>query len=317
MQRLTVVVLLAGALAGPLSEPARAQDPAPEGVKVVLELSRRFYYAGDPFPLRVSIGNDGAKKVANPVKTPFFRGFEVSTSDGEVIEPTGDPGVAEPSRPDKLAPGAFYGAIVDLTKIYPQLLDVGRYEVRWAANGLESETIVVKMIPRYDASKDYVARVSTTAGAIVIELLGSSAPLAVKNFVDLANADFYDGRAFTEVRPDAFVVGGASAGYTYPAEVSALPVVAGTVLMKPVSPSPPANGAEFIIALRPQPGWTGQFTVVGQVIEGLQVARKISKVPSTGSGANPPFKPLEAVLIQDVVITEKPDGEGRPQVPAS
>ena len=317
MQRLTVLALLACVLVGPLWTPARAQDPATAGVKVVLELSQRFYYAGDPFPLRVSIGNDGAKKVANPIETPFFKGFEVRASDGEVIEPTGAPGVSEPSRPDKLAPGSFYGAIVDLTEIYPELLEAGRYEVRWAANGVESEIIAVKMIPRYDPSKDYVARLSTSEGDIVIELLEGSAPLAVKNFVDLAHADFYDNRSFNEIRPDAFIVGGGSAGYTYPAELSRLPVVAGTVLMKPMSPSPPANGAEFIIALRPEPGWTGQFTVVGQVVEGLDVARKISQIPSTGRTGNPAFKPLEAVLIQDVAIVEKPDGERRPQVPAS
>jgi len=317
MQRLPFLALLACALIGPLSTSTRAQDPATAGVKVVLELSQRFYYAGDPFPLRVSIGNDGAKRVANPIKTPFFKGFEVRTSAGEVIEPTGDPGVPEPSRPDKLTPGSFYGAIVDLTEIYPELLEVGRYEVRWAANGVESEIIVVKMIPRYDPSKDYVARLSTSEGAIVIELLQDSAPLAVKNFVDLANADFYDNRSFNEIRADAFIVGGGSAGYTYPAELSPLPIVAGTVLMKPMSPSPPANGAEFIIALRPEPGWTGQFTVVGQVVEGLDVARRISQLPSTGRAGNPAFKPLEAVRIEDVAITEKPDGERRPQVPAS
>jgi len=317
MERLPVLTLLACALAGAVAAPPRAESPGPEGVKVVLELSQRFYYAGDPLPIRVSVGNDGAKKVANPVKTSLFRGFEVRAGDGKVIEPSGDPGVAEPARPDKLAPSSFYGAIVDLTRVYPELLEVGRYEVLWIADGLESDTIVVKMIPRYDPSKDYVARVSTTEGAIVIELLKGSAPLAVKNFVDLAHADFYDDRTFNEVRPDAYVVGGASAGYSYPAELSPLPVVAGTVLMKPMSASPPANGAEFIIALRPEPGWTGQLTVVGQVVEGLDVARKISQLPSTGRGASPAFEPLKTVLIRDVTITEKPDGESRPQVPAS
>lgn len=44
-----------------------------------------------------------------------------------------------------------------------------------------------------------MARLSTGEGAIVIELLEDSAPLVVKNFVDLANADFYDRRSFGEI----------------------------------------------------------------------------------------------------------------------
>jgi cyclophilin family peptidyl-prolyl cis-trans isomerase len=316
MTRPTVLVLVACALCGLASAPVPAQESSPGGVKVVLELGQRFYYAGDPFPVRISIGNEGTEKVANPVKKALFGGFEVRGSDGEVIKASGEAGVAEPTRPDKLAPNSFYGAVVDLTKIYPELLETGRYEVRWAANGVESERIVVRMIPRYDPSKRYLARLSTTQGVIVIELL-KAAPLAVKNFVDLAHAGFYDDRRFYEVRPDAFIVGGGSSGYTYPAELAPVPVVAGTVVMKPASPSPPANGAEFIIALRPEPGWTGQFTVVGQVVEGLEVARKISQVPSSGAAGRPQFKPLTPVLIRNVEITERPVGEDRRQDPAS
>jgi cyclophilin family peptidyl-prolyl cis-trans isomerase len=317
MQRLTVLALSACVLAVPASAPVLARESAPDGVKVVLELNQRFYYAGDPFPVRISIGNEGAEKVSNPLKKPLFRGFEVRTADGEILEPSGDPGVAEPSRPDKLAPASFYGAVVDLTRIYPDLREVGQYEVRWAASGIESETIVVRMIPRYDPSKSHVVRLSTTEGVIVIELLKNSAPLAVKNFVDLAHAGFYDDRSIFEVRPDAFIVGGGYSGYTFPAELTPVAVVAGTVLLKPASLSPPANGAEFIIALRPEPGWTGQLTVVGQVVEGLDVARKISRLPSTGQAGKPRFKPLTPILIRDVTISEKPEDGNGPQVPRS
>lgn len=291
---------------------ATAAQDAPDGrVKAVLALSQRFYYAGDPLRVRISIGNEGTQPVANPVKTPLFRGFQVR-SGGKAIEAQGEPDVAEPARPEKLSPNAFYGSVVDLTKIYPQLLQPGEYEIEWSGGDVRSDTLVVRLIPRYDPAKDYTARLETDEGTIVLAFLKDAAPLAVKNFIDLAHAHFYDGLIFHEVRPDWYVAGGdplgtgaGGAGYSYPAETPALPVVAGTVLMKPVSPSPPSNSSQFILMLRPEPTWTGQFTVFAQVIDGLEVAKRISRLPSTQQTAQPFFKPLKDVHLRRVVVEEK------------
>lgn len=300
-------ILFAALLA--LGNPAHA---APSEVKAVLELSQRFYYAGDPLHLKVSVGNDGAEAVKNPVKTALFKGFEVRDAGGKNLEPAGEPNVSEPARPDKLASKAFYGSIVDLTSIYPQLRERGRYDIRWSADGVSSATLTVKIIPRYDPNQDYRAKIRTNKGDFVIELFDDSSPLAVKNFVDLANADFYDGLLIHEARRDHMLVGGdptgtgaGGAGYTYPAEPSSTPVVAGTVLMKPVSPAPPANSSQFIVMLRPEPSWTGHFTVLGQITEGFNVAREISRVPTTGGTSAPFFRPTEEVRIRDVVVEAK------------
>ena len=92
----------------------------------------------------------------------------------------------------------------------------------------------------------------------------------------------------------------------YPAEQSAFPLVAGTVVMRPVRAAPPANGSTFVIMLRPQPTWTGQVTVLGQVVEGLDVVQRLSRVPSSMRNSQPNFKPLREVMIQRVTIREKP-----------
>ena len=64
---------------------------------------------------------------------------------------------------------------------------------------------------------------------------------------------------------------------TFPAEQSTLPLVAGTVVLKPVGAAPPANGSTFVILLKPQPAWTGQVTVLGQVTRGGRRIRLTSR----------------------------------------
>lgn len=303
MRRFLILVLLVAAGAGIL-----AATPT-DSVKAVLELDQQFYYVGDPFLVKISIGNDGDAEVANPVKAGLFGGFEVTAAGGKKLESAGKPSAEEPVRPAKLGAKAFYGSVVDLTQIYPQLKTAGAYSVRWSADGVKSDAIELTIIPRFDPSKEYEAHVETEEGSFVIELLKSRSPVAVKSFVDLANAGFYDGLVFHEVRPDQVVsggdptgTGGGQAPFRYPAELSGMPVLAGTVVLKPASLAPPSNSSQFVIALRPEPRWTGQFTILGQVTQGLEVVKKISNLPSSDK---PQFRPVKDVHTLKVQIVEK------------
>jgi cyclophilin family peptidyl-prolyl cis-trans isomerase len=58
-----------------------------------------------------------------------------------------------------------------------------------------------------------------------------------------------------------------------------------------------------VITLRPEPGWIGQFTVLGQVVDGLDVVRKISNVATS---EKPKYRPLKDVHTIRVTIQEKP-----------
>lgn len=301
-----MVFVLCASVARAIAAPAK---PAPETVKAVLELNQQFYYVGEPLNIRVTISNSGAAEVANPVKNPVLGSFAVSDASGTRLEAQGKSEAQEPARPSKLASRAFYGAVVDLSQLYPQLKSKGRYTIRWAADGVESDKIVVTVIPKFDPSKTYSARVETEEGAFVIDLMKMTAPIATKAFVDLANAGFYDGLLIHEVRGDQAVGGGDPTGsgggqapLRYPAELAAIPVVAGTVVLKPAGLAPPANSSQFIIALRPEPKWTGQFTVLGQVTEGLEIVRKISNVPNTD---RPNFRPIKDLHTVKITIAEK------------
>jgi cyclophilin family peptidyl-prolyl cis-trans isomerase len=295
---------------------AAAKPAVSSEVRATLELNQQFYYAGDTFPVRLAITNNGTAEAANPVKGGLLPGFQVLSADGTALQPTGKAGGQEPARPSKLAPKAFYGAIVDLTETFPQLKSRGKFTIRWSADGLATDEIVVHIVPRFDPARDYVARVETEEGTFVIDLLKKTAPIAVKAFVDMANAGFYDGLLIHEVRADQLISGGDPTGtgggqgaFRYPAELAAIPVVAGTVVLKPAGLAPPSNGSQFAISLRPEPRWTGQFTILGQVVEGLDVVKRISNLPSSD---RPSFRPVKDVHTIHVLIQEKSTGTAAP-----
>ncbi len=300
--------------------PAPAQSPQKPagGVKAALELSQQFYYAGDPFFVRVVIGNDGDKDVKNPVTSPLFQGLRVKRAGGADLEAKGKPDVAEPGRPETLTSKAFYGAVVDVAKIYPDLQVPGAYEIRYAADGLESDTIVVHIIPKYDPQKDYRARVETDQGAFTLEFFRDRSPIAVKAFIDMANAGFYDGLTINEIRPDWLVAAGdpfvdnsGRVPFRFPQELSSTPVVAGTVILRPVAAAPPSNSSPFVVMLRPEPSYTGQVTVLGQVVEGLETLQRISRLPSSQTATKPFYKPLKEIRISKVSVSEKPPAASR------
>ena len=305
-------------LAAPAAEKDEKEKPK-GGVRATLELNQSYYYAGDPLPVRISVGNDGAGTSSNPVKTPLLKGFVVR-SGGNTLRASGTTSATEPARPDKLAARSFFGTVVDLAELYPELRQPGEFEIGWEADGVDSNTLKVKLIPRLDAGKEYLARVDTTEGSFTIEFFPKTAPLAFKAFTDLANLGYYEGLLVHEIRPDLLVAAGDPAQskierkpFLFPQEQSALPIVAGTVLMRPLGAAPPANGSSFIVMLRAEPSMNGQATVVGQVIDGLEVLGKISRLPSTEQGSRPYFRPLKDVKIQKITISPK----NSPGTPAS
>jgi cyclophilin family peptidyl-prolyl cis-trans isomerase len=196
--------------------------------------------------------------------------------------------------------------------MYPEIREGGRFQIRWTSGNLQSATVAVQVIPKYDPGREYRATILTDDGAFVLEFFQDESPIAVKAFIDMANAGVYDGLLIHEVHPEDYVVAGspASSGierktFSYPAEQSTLPIVAGTVLMRPVSAAPPANSSPFMIVLRPHPEWVGQATVLGQVVSGLDVVRNISRRPSTQQGSRPHFRPLKDVSILSIRVEEK------------
>ena len=233
---LGLLLIVAGAASG--------QAGPPPSVKAVLEArGRQFFYAGDPFSLKLSIGNDGTETVSNPVESGLLRGFEVRTAAERRSAPR-EAHVPEP-RGRRSSPRIGLLSRGRSTRSTPSCCARGSTRSGGPPTASPRRD-QVRMIPKYDSAKEYLARVETEAGTFSIEFFPQTAPVAVKAFIDMCNAGFYDGLTIYKIVADYLVEGGDAAGdgsgrppFTYPAELASTPIVAGTVLMKPVSPLRP------------------------------------------------------------------------------
>lgn len=128
----------------------------------------------------------------------------------------------------------------------------------------------------------YKARVTTDAGAFVIALDPTRAPKSVNVFVVLARYHFYDNLTFHKAVPNFFIQSGdptepgvTGPGFTFE---DALPpkgsYLTGSVAM--ANQKVGANGSQFLVLTQSAPGLTPQYPLFGQVVEGLEIVKKIA-----------------------------------------
>jgi cyclophilin family peptidyl-prolyl cis-trans isomerase len=134
--------------------------------------------------------------------------------------------------------------------------------------------------------KNYVATIVTDKGTITMDLYADVAPKTVENFIKLAEEGFYDGLTFHRVVPNFVVQGGdpdgtgaGGPGYTIEAEISDKKHLEGTLATArqgdQVNPERRSSGSQFYICLGPQPHLDNQYTIFGQVTEGMDVVQQI------------------------------------------
>jgi cyclophilin family peptidyl-prolyl cis-trans isomerase len=143
------------------------------------------------------------------------------------------------------------------------------------------------------------AVVETTKGRFTIRLLPDVAPHHVALFVATAKAGGYDGTTFHRVIAGGIIQGGdplskdpeqASRYGTgglglLKAEFSDRPFVRGTVAAVRRPSDPNSGGRQFFVCLRDQPSLLGKFSVLGEVVSGMDVVDQISLVPTEGDRA--------------------------------
>ncbi len=144
----------------------------------------------------------------------------------------------------------------------------------------------------------------TNMGNIVVKLLEKEAPKTVENFIGLAEGtkeftnpltgkkekrNFYDGLTFHRVIPQFMIQGGCprgdgrgGPGYNFADEFhpSLKHSKAGKLSMANAGPN--TNGSQFFITVAPTPHLDNRHTIFGEVVEGQDVADKISKTPRDG-----------------------------------
>ena len=132
------------------------------------------------------------------------------------------------------------------------------------------------------------AIIETNLGTIVFKLLPDLAPETVRNFEKLARDGFYNGTLFHRVIPGFMIQGGdpntksgnkntwgtGGPGYTIKAEFSSRSHHRGIVSMARAQ-DPDSAGSQFFIVTTDSTFLDRQYTVFGEVIEGIDVADKI------------------------------------------
>lgn len=134
-------------------------------------------------------------------------------------------------------------------------------------------------------NKMTTATISTSKGAIKVELFTEQAPETTGNFIKLAKQGFYDNLVFHRVIADFMVQGGCpqgtgtgGPGYTFDDEASALALRHdGPGRLSMANSGPNTNGSQFFITHVPTPWLDGKHGVFGAVLEGQDVVDAIEQ----------------------------------------
>ena len=154
------------------------------------------------------------------------------------------------------------------------------------------------------------ANIETNHGKISFELLPDLAPETVRNFEKLTKDGFYDGTLFHRVIQGFMIQGGdpntktdnkgswgmGGPGYNVKAEFSSRSHLRGIVSMARAQ-DPDSAGSQFFIVTSDSAFLDRQYTVFGQVKEGMDVADKIVNMDKDGNDC-----PLEKVVMTKVTL---------------
>jgi cyclophilin family peptidyl-prolyl cis-trans isomerase len=158
-----------------------------------------------------------------------------------------------------------------------------------------------------EPDKDYAATIRTTKGDIKVELFDDQAPTNVNSFAFLAQDGWYDGLAFFFVDHELLALTGdpteSAAGLPYPGYICGDETASDysfdeAGLLALYTPAPNRNSSSFFITYAPQPDYTGKFTIIGRVTEGMDVAESLTQ---TQLGPDQP----EPDAIETIIIEEK------------
>jgi peptidyl-prolyl cis-trans isomerase B (cyclophilin B) len=159
--------------------------------------------------------------------------------------------------------------------------------------------------------KTYRAVLETSCGDITIRLDQKTSPRTAASFASLVRQGFYDGTVFHRIVPGFVIQGGdptgqgsGGPGYSVRDKPPADTVYTqGVVAMAKTEVEPPGTaGSQFYIVTAPDAGLPPDYAVLGEVVEGLDVALAIDQLGDTASGGA--GTPLQTVVLEQASIDE-------------
>jgi peptidyl-prolyl cis-trans isomerase A (cyclophilin A) len=163
----------------------------------------------------------------------------------------------------------------------------------------------------------------TSEGNFTVRLFDDEAPLTVDNFTGLAEGTkawtdprtnrkvqqpYYDGGIFHRVIDGFMIQGGdplgqgiGGPGYTFADEFHPRLRHNKAGILSMANRGPNTNGGQFFITLGPTPHLDNRHSVFGEVVEGMDVVRRIGSTP-TGNAD----RPLKDVVVETIKIRRQP-----------
>jgi peptidyl-prolyl cis-trans isomerase A (cyclophilin A) len=159
----------------------------------------------------------------------------------------------------------------------------------------------------------------TNAGNFMCELYYKEVPLMAANIVGLTEGTrefidpatgkpvkrpFYKGIIFHRVIDGFMIQGGdplgdgrGGPGYRLVDQISPMLKHNSEGILSMANAGPNTNGSQFFITLAPTPHLDGKHAVLGKIVEGMEIVRKIGKVKT-----NPSNRPLDNIIMKEVNI---------------
>lgn len=164
-----------------------------------------------------------------------------------------------------------------------------------------------------DPASSYVATIETNRGTIVADLYASQAPETVNNFICLASEGYYDGLIFHRVIRDFMIqtgdptgTGRGGPGYSFADELPGDDLDYNEGVLAMANSGPNTNGSQFFINHGNNAGRLDKnYTIFGQVTEGMDVVDTIATVPVTASPTGEQSVPAATITVLSIEITEK------------
>jgi peptidylprolyl isomerase len=153
--------------------------------------------------------------------------------------------------------------------------------------------------------------IDTTQGRIVVKLRADLAPKHAERIKQLAREGFYNNVPFHRVMDGFMAQTGdgqnfnGTGGSKYPnlkQEFSSVPFKRGIVGMARRGDSVDSANAQFFFMFGDAPSLNGQYTVVGEVVSGMDVIDKLKKAPpgSRGGEVTDPDKMVKVQVASDI-----------------
>jgi cyclophilin family peptidyl-prolyl cis-trans isomerase len=160
-------------------------------------------------------------------------------------------------------------------------------------------------VVKFEAGKQYFARVQTSEGVVRIKFMPDIAPMHVTNFIYLTRLGFYDGIVFHRVIPKFMAQGGCplgngmgQPGYGFGGEFSPKARHDRPGLLSMANTGQPnSDGSQFFLTFVATPWLNDKHTVFGEVVEGLDVLKKMEAAGSQ-SGQTSKRMTMDKVTIE-------------------